>query len=244
MISSITKASMKTIECYPVSYSGISSLFCCRAPLAVFFAIISVYINTIYRFTNRTLSHIRKEVPKVIEPILENRYPAASVVFVLLIIGIITSNFNFDPSPVSPAHPFHFGRVSMFGKPLPDQFRDSASARLGSFGSAIRTKHFNKLAAFALTEIENPSKPRNHSGWCLAKNFSLSKWLTNERYLFWHNGLIVCASGGHPTTIGDRCAILAFLHSNSNLSVVWCGHKVNALGVVPQSVFQPKEFRG
>jgi hypothetical protein len=84
-----------------LGYAAITHLFDGGCPITIGGFIISIIINPVERMAiRRSLSHVRKETGKVIQPSLTNRYSPFSISRIFFVFRIITALFHSDPSIV------------------------------------------------------------------------------------------------------------------------------------------------
>ncbi len=208
---------MKIVKRNPVSGSCISALLSSCAPFAIeqptfFFAlcaastgIVPFIVNSINGHFGRSFSHTLKEVWKALKS-LTHHYSTASPILVLMMINVLASGLHVSPTVVGSACGFRFYSMSMSKEPLSRGFWHSTPARLGSLSSQGRSENLNLFSAFTLTQVINAWHSRDNSRFGLRENFKLSEGLSDDGYLFRHNGVIVVISGGRLLSkSGARC---------------------------------------
>lgn len=185
------------------SISSIFALFSSRAPFAILFAIIAVYVNSIQFKTVRLCSNIFVKVFEL-QPPLTNSDASTAVVWPIRIFNIGASLNHSRPRIVSWTVCHSMLGIGFGNKvvgPTPTRFCVSLSQFL--------TAHNNHVPAYALTEPTcDFCSSWSFVSWSLPNNCKLSKCESGKYLLVGHNvGLFnVVSSGGHSASTGDRRA--------------------------------------
>ena len=159
-------------------------------PTAIFFAIISVGIYTVYGFSSRPFPHVFKEVLKF-EPAFTNSNSSSSIIFESWSIGVGASLNHAGPTIISWRH-LSFNGVTVGCKLIANYFQMIASTGNGVAVIQSLVGHSNGISTSTDTNRSQSVTVWKLFGRTFRNYFKSSKCFSYERYFGGHR--CVCST--------------------------------------------------
>lgn len=159
-------------------------------PTAIFFAIISVGIYSVYGFSNRPFSHVFKEVFKF-EPALTNSNSSTAIIFESCSLGVVASLNHAGPTVISWRHR-SFKGVTVSCKLISNYFRMITSTGHGVSVIQSLVGHSNGISTSTDTNRSQSVTVWELFGRTFRNYFKSSKCFSYKRYFGRHR--CVCST--------------------------------------------------